>query len=259
LKKSETTITSVKVADGMGQVLVEQKDSKGESVEFKETILKAEKGKTPTKVEREYTKMQSTKDDKASDGPLQGKTVIIEKKGKSYEFTTKDGQKVDGPAAAALAKDFGKKDDENKELEKLILPKGAVKVGESWKIEMAKIVEVFNKEGALEVDAAKSTGTGTLVKAYKKDGRQFGDMKFKLEFPLQTAGKGKEQLKFAAGAKIVMDMTFDVCIDGTSENGVMTMKMLMTGNGSLAAAPGAVVAMNVRMEGRQEQQDASKK
>ena len=257
--RNETATTKVTVTDAGGQTIVDQKEVKGENAEYTETILAREAGKQPTKLERAYTKSQVTKEKETDDTPLQGKTVIITKKGDKYEFTYKGGEAVDGQAAAMLTKDFGKKSDTNAELEKLVLPKGAVKAGESWKIDMPKIITELSKQGAMEMDAAKSTGQGTLVKAYKKDGRQFGEMKFKLEMPLKTVGMGKEQLTFNPGAKIVMDMTLDACIDGASENGILKMKMVMSGTATNPNAPGVTVNLYVTADAVQTQADAKKK
>ncbi len=260
VKRNENTSSKVTVTDAAGQVLVDQREIKKAIMEYQETVLKREAGKQPSKLVREYTKAQTGKDDdKLEDTALQGKSVVIEKKGDKYSFTYKDGGEVEGSAEAALNKDFSKKSDTNAELEKLVLPKGPVKAGESWKIEMARIVTEISKQGAMELDAATSTGKGTFVKSYKKDGRLFGEMKFKMEMPLVTIGKGKEQLKFAAGAKIAMDLTFDVCIDGTSEAGSLKMKMLMTGDATIPSAPGAGASMHVMVDATQTQQEAAKK
>jgi hypothetical protein len=112
------------------------------------------------------------------------------------------------------------------ELEKLWLPKNAVAVGASWKIDMQKIVIKLANYGALELDAAKSTGQGTLVKAYKKDGRQFGEMEFKMEMPVVTVEQ--KLIKFEAGTKLVLEAKYDGCIDGTSEARSLTLKTNIT-------------------------------
>ena len=192
VRRNAATTTAVTVTDAMGQVLVDQKQRITEIDEYKETVHKRAAGKSATKLEREYTKVQNGKDDEFTNGPLQGKTVIIEKKGDKYVFTYKDGATVEDKAAAGLIKDFSKKTDKNSELERLVLPANAVKTGESWKIDMPKVAGELAKEGVMEVDADKSTGQGTLVKTYKKNGLQFGEMKFKMEMPIVTVGKGKE-------------------------------------------------------------------
>ena len=109
VKKSENTSTKVTIADGDGKVLVDQRESKTEIQEYKETILNREAGKSATKRQREYSKVQSGKDDKLEDGALQGKTVIIEQKADQFMFTYKDGEAVVGAAKAALLKDFNRK------------------------------------------------------------------------------------------------------------------------------------------------------
>jgi hypothetical protein len=258
VKKSDTTVTKVLVEDAGGGVLADQNETKGDTLEFKETTIKRAAGKSPTKLMREYVKAQSVKGDTAEDWGLQGKTVLIEKKDKQFHFTYKDGSQVEGKAAAALAKEFGKKSDTSKEIEKMILPQKAVNVGESWKIQMAKIVTELSKEG-MTLDATKATGKGTLVKAYKKNGRQFGEMRFSLDIPVATVGKGTATLTFAAGAKILMDLSLDACIDGSSDAGVMKMKMTMRGDATTKGAPGATVTLEVVANLSQTQTDLSKK
>ena len=235
IKKKETTTTNVKVTDGKGNLVADKKENKIEVQEYKETIIKRQGSKSPTKLERAYSKVQLTQDDETTDGPPNGKTVLIEKKGEKYTFTYKDGTEVTGKALEALAKGFDRKSDESAEIEKMVMPKGAVKVGQTWKIDMPKIVAELSKQGGMELDDAKSTGQGTLVKAYKKNGRQFGEMKFKMEMPVKSVGTGIQQLKFMAGAKIAMDFTLDGCIDGSADAGVMKMKMIMTGTADAGA------------------------
>jgi hypothetical protein len=122
---------------------------------------------------------------------------------------------------------------------------------------MPKIVNELSKQDAMVLDAAKSTGQGTLVKAYKKNGRQFGEMKFKMEMPVMTIGKGNQQLKFTAGAKIVLDLILDVCIDGTAETGSTKMKMNMTGTADVGG--GALATLNVTVDATQSQEETAKK
>jgi hypothetical protein len=141
----------------------------------------------------------------------------------------------------------------------MVLPGKAVSAGDSWKIDMTKIVTELAKQGEMELDSAKSKGEGKLVKSYKKNGALFGEMQFKMDMPIQTIGKGQKAMKFNDGAKITIDMTFNVCIDGTSEAGTLKMKMVMAGTATVPAAPGAVATMEVRMEGTQEQADVAKK
>jgi hypothetical protein len=254
VKKKDLTVTIVRVADANGNELFKSNETKEQNTEYTETILKREAGK-PTKWQRVYATDASTKDKDSKNGPLHGLTVIIEKKDGKFEFMNKAGDKLTDEAEKALAVHFSKKGEEEAEIEKMVLPTDPVMVGDSWKIDVSKIAKLLSKEG-LELDAAKSTGKGTLVKAYKKDGRQFGVMKFNMTLPLISAGKGKEMLKFNPGANILLNIDFDACIDGASENGTMKTKMFMKGN---ANVPNAMVTLDVVADGTQVHVDAPKK
>ena len=258
VNKISTTITKIKVSDAGGNVLADNSEAVKESRSFKETILKREAGKTPSKLLREYASATTSKNDEKKDSALNGLTVVIERKGAKYQFTTKDGAAVSEEAANALAKDFKQKSDEDAEFEKAVMPKNPVKVGESWKIDMAKPVAIFARSGGLEVFIDKSKGTGTLIKAYKKDGKQFGEMKFAMVMPVKSTGQGKEAMIFSDGAKIIVELTLDACIDGSSDTHTSKMSMSMSGNATVPNSPGVTVQLAVTMEGTQYQQEAKK-
>jgi len=261
ISKNSTATSKIKITDGKGNVVVDLTTVEGEKADFKETILKREGAKTPTKLEREYTKAEKSKDANTIDLELAGKTVVIEKKGDKYDFAFKGGAAVTGQALFALGKEFAKKSDSAAEIEKLVLPKNAVKPGDSWKLEMGPIVKELAKggEGEVALDATGATGSGTLTKSYKKDGKLFGVMQFKLDVPVNTIGKGQGLMKFEAGAKLVMDLNLDVCIDGTAEGGAMKMKLVLAGNASLAGLPGGSAVLSVVAEENVVYRDPPKK
>ena len=237
VKKNETTTAKVKLVDAQGNVLVDKDENKIEKTEYKETILKREGKKLPTKIERDYLQGQIIKDGKAEDLPLQGKTVLIEKTGSVYGYSFKGGAELTGAAAAMLKKEFSRKTDADPEWEKLLLPKTAVKPGDSWKLELGPIVKEIFKGGDAAGDEAKAEGTGTLLKAYNKGRKQYGIMQFKLEVPLTSVGKAPQQMKFTTGAKMLIEVNMDVCIDGTSESGTMKVQMNMVGSATLPQLP----------------------
>ncbi|MBI1831309.1 MAG: hypothetical protein HYR84_07665 [Planctomycetes bacterium] len=70
---------------------------------------------------------------------------------------------------------------------------------------------------------------------------------------------GYQLLKFGADAKITLDLTLDACIDGSSENGIMKLKMVMSGTATIPDAPGAMATLHVGVDATQTQQDATKK
>lgn len=259
VKRHEVLRSKVTVADGGGNVVLDQSETNHEVMEYSETLVKDGIGNAATEFLRSYTKAQTGKDEKLEDAGLQGKTIKIVKNGDGYSFTYKDGGKLEGRALEVLTKEFAKKSEENTNIERLILPQGPVKSGESWKLDMDKIITDLSTNAPLEVDATKAKGEGKLVKVYKKDARQFGVMTFKMDMPLKSIGKGQEQMKFGPDAKVALDITFDVCIDGTTETGTLTMKMLMIGNATIPNAPGTSASLNMTAEGTVTHQEITKK
>ncbi len=254
--KIVSVITKVKVEDGKGNVIVDKTDIKGEVSAYKETVQQRKGTKPATRLEREYTKCQLKNDDDTEELDLQGKTVIIEKKEDAYTYTYKGGKEVTGTAAALLAKEMTQKRDSSAELEKLMLPKAAVKPGESWKLDVAPILDNLFKGADMDFHAAKATGTGKLAKAYIKGGRQFGEIQYRLVVPLKSMGKVPTQRTFDEGAKMTFDLTMDVCIDGTSEAGTILARVSLIGT---STADDSIVRLDVRSVTNGTQAEPAKK
>jgi hypothetical protein len=239
VEKTETGTVTTKVTF-QGQ---SKEDTKKvtEATAFKDTVLKIDDKKHPTKVEREYTKAEKTADGKTEKLPLAGKTVVIEKKGDKFTFTYKDGEEVKGEAAEGLNKEFNK-NSQGDDLEKLLLPDKAVKVGDEWKLDGKAIAKLFSSGEDMEVDGDKSAGTGKLLKVYKKDDKTFGEIAVKLDLPIKTVGKGAQKLDADKGSKVTLNGTLDMCIDGGAANGTFKAKLQM----NIGAMPmGASVTVNV--------------
>jgi hypothetical protein len=218
-----------------GKVLQQMNEVKKDSAKYKEEILEGDGDKPPTKLRRAYDKAQSTgTDGKSKDLPYQGKTLLIEKKGGKTSFKIDGGDELDPKDVPNLVKEF-KKDDEAYKLQELFLPKNAVAVGETWKLNKDVVKKLLGNEDGIKSDVEKASATGKLVKAYKKDGKQFGVLQFDFEIPIQSAGG----LQFAQGAKATLNIVADVCIDGTADVGTMTGKFALKGD---ATAPGGIAA-----------------
>jgi hypothetical protein len=94
-----------------------------------------------------------------------------------------------------------------------------VRLNESWKLDAPALAADFEKGGRMEIDAAASTATAKLVKAYKRDGRQFGVVEVRLVFPLKALRIGPNKLPLLNGAKMMAEYTGDGCIDGSRHIG----------------------------------------
>jgi hypothetical protein len=255
IQKTETTTIKTKVSDAAGKELQNVTQKVVESATYKETILKCEPKKSPTLIERKYEKAQLTTDDKKTDLPYQGKTVVIEKKDGKFRFTV-DGKELPEADAAVLAKEFAKQSDDQTEIEKAILPKNPVKLNDSWKVDMAPLVKDAAKGGDMELDAARCKGTGTLLKAYKKDNKQYGEMKVVLTLGIKSLGKGEEKITAKDGAVATMELHLDACIDGSVNNGISKMVMDMDVKGS---AGGVQLSIVLQTKGEETRTELAKK
>jgi hypothetical protein len=264
--KQETEISSVKLEDPDGKVLQDKKEERIINEAYKETTLEREKGKRATKLRREYTKATVKVGKNETTLPYQGKTVLIEKKDGKYRFTIEGGEELTGKDAELLNKSFNKGDDsEDETLDKIILPQKPVKVNETWKIDPDALVKAFSKDTkqSFPLDKSKTGGTGKLVRAYKKDDKQFGVLDVKIDLPLKgefPIGRG-QNAPIQEGSKMTMRVEVDTCIDGTVSDAVANMSMEMDLIATIKGPDGKDYKMTIRstQKEKSEEKDLSKK
>jgi hypothetical protein len=221
---------------------------------YKETILEQEGKKRPTKLRREYEKAQVQAGGKAIDLPYHDKAVLIEKqKDNKYHFRIENGNELIGPDAQALEKEFnlGGAGDEKFDLEKHLLPRAPVRLNDTWKIDMEALAKDFTLNTNMEVDLTKASGSGQLKKVYDKDGRSFGELHIQVEMPLKSVpggAPGMPKLPLKAGSKASIDVTLNMCIDGTSLAGTLKGMMKMNMQGSVPLPNGAMANMTAVSE-----------
>jgi hypothetical protein len=221
---TETTKASFTVM-GMDQNQEQQAVSK--FVYTEEVLEKPAGAKRPTKLKRVYETAVINKKDEKEDLGLAGKTVLIEKSGDTYKITV-DGKELTGTAAVVLGKEFRK---EKEVTDEHFLPKTPVKVGDTWKIDMAPLAR--DAAGELDMDADKSSGKGKLIKVYDKGGHKFGTIEVTLDLAVnKLGGGGGQEVELKAGSKLTATAVMDVCIDGTTTGGTakMTVKGDFTGS-----------------------------
>jgi hypothetical protein len=165
----------------------------------------------PVKLKRTYEKYDVTRSGKdEAGGPPLNTPILIEKKGEKYQFTI-NNEPVKLSLAVQLAAEF---DQTGPRLEVALLPGKAVKAGETWKVDGAKIASWFGPAGKAVVDADKSVINAKLVKTYQQDQKQFGVLEFDGELVVAAFGQNAA-IKVKPGSKIGVKMTVDACIDGT--------------------------------------------
>ncbi|HZT83543.1 MAG TPA: hypothetical protein VFA26_25155, partial [Gemmataceae bacterium] len=241
-----------------------KEDAKQETkkVAYKATILeKPEGAQRPTKLTRTYEKARVTAGGKERTLPYEGKSVLIEKKGDRYQFKIEGGEELTGKDAEELNKEFNRKDNtDTEELKKLLIPKAPVAAGGTWKLDMAAVAKELSKGGGPVIDASKAKGTGKLVKAYRKDGKQYGVMEFDLDLPVTEMPIGPMTLPLEAGSKLTIRMTVDGCIDGTDFSYRMKGDLGMKLSGVLKKddTPVAKLFLDMRITGDESRKELAK-
>jgi hypothetical protein len=254
VKETKTESSSQKVTvTVMGQTQVKDEKAKATYVYIDEVIEKPEGQRKPTKLKRTYESAELTVGDKKQDLGLKGKTVLIEKKGDKYTFTT-DGKLLTGKTAELLTKEFSSKKQTGDED---FLPGKPVRVGETWKIDVAKVAGEL-AEGGMVIDEKKSAGSGKLVKVYEKGGKQFGVIEVTMDLLVSKLAAGPQEIPLKEGSKLSVGLSMDGCIDGSEATGggKMTMKGKLNGDFMVPGAGTAqmVVDVDLGMTGNTVQQ-----
>src|SRR5579885_3110599 len=228
----ETEVFRLKVIDDQGDTKEEKQEKTVKSHAFKETILEKPDGKRATRLRREYEKARVAKDGKERTLPYEGKTVLIEKKGDRYRFQIEGGKPLAGKDAEELNKEFNEFNIDTSKLDKLMVPEKPVAVGEGWEIDAAAVVkELLSGNEDIAVDVPRAKVTGKLVRAYRKDGKQFGVLEYMLDLPLKAFKVEDEKIPLLAGSKMFLKVEMDGCIDGSD----VTADVKVTGGMSVSA------------------------
>jgi hypothetical protein len=225
LHESTTTDeANTKITDPDGKVLQDKNDKRVTTQKYTETVLERAKGKRPTRLRRAYEKFEIKVGDDTTSPSFAGKTVVIEKqKDGKYHFTIEGGDELKGKDAEPLEKEFNrnpKSDEDPAAMVKLLLPATAVGIDETWKIDAKKFAELLSLDG-VPVDPTKAEGNGKLVKAYKKDGHQFGVLEYQIAMPLKGEfGSGDKKIPIQPGSNVVAQIKIDACIDASVDTGI---------------------------------------
>jgi hypothetical protein len=228
--KSEKVTNKITISAG-GKDQVREENVSSKMAYQDEVIERPADAKRATKLKRTYKTAELVKDNTAVELGLADKTVMIEKKGDKYEFTI-DGKAVSGPAAELLTREFGK---EKHLTEDEMFPKGPVKVGESWKIDGAKVAKELGETGMV-IDADKTTATGKLLRAYDKGGSKYGVLEITMEVAVTALKGGAQEITVKPGSKLTITLNADACIDGTQDAGKAKTTMKGDLQGSVAGA-----------------------
>lgn len=223
--KESTQVEAVTITGADGNVIEDKKKTTIDVNKYREEILEQSAGKRPTKVKRTYTEATRKVDGDYQKLAYHEKTVMIELKGDKYVFTV-DGKELSTEESTELAKNFDPKKPSDDEMDKMLLPGKAVGEGDSWELSAKELAKLFGEEDKLvkAMDIPKAKASGKLIKAYKKDGHQFGQVEFKIAIPLKAL-EGMHPCR--DGATIELSIAGEMCIDGSiaANSGTVSSKI----------------------------------
>ena len=185
-------------------VLMEEKKVAEEAKEYTEKVVEAgDKG--PDKFTRTFKKAVKGEEGNVSKLSYDGKTIVFERKGDKFEATPQAGDVEEKDLAELLKKVNNKSNEGN------LTPKDPVKVGDTWPLTKEALGSFLGelKDGA---DFDKLKGQGKLLKAYKKDGQQWGSLEIALSVPIRKFGP----LELEKTIPFDLKLTLDTPIDGSS-------------------------------------------
>jgi hypothetical protein len=227
------------IASKTSEALEDNQQSRVTSFKYRETMLERDPGeKDATRLRRHYEIAQVKEQDaEPAPLPIQGKTVLIEKLDDKHRFRFEDGRELTAKEAEELVDEFQNKAKPRLDLDELIA-RDTVRLGDTHQINPRLLVKVFTPlVGARLIDEFQPKGEWKLVRAYRKDERQYGVIELRITLPLQeltsfvrtkTKQPG-ERLFMKPGATLRIVLTVDGCIDAGTTDLTTKLNMFLDG------------------------------
>jgi len=238
IQQTKTQSGTVKVFDADGKLAREQKTDVLDEELFTRTVVDKGDGR-PKKFKQVFDRATYKNGDVSVPKPHQGYTLIYTLKDGKYEAGTDSETDLSAEYLAALGQRVN-----TPALEELVLPRKAVKAGESWAIDLKELARTFGEDTRL--NEAKSKGEARLVKVYDKDGKKFGVIEVKMALALTRLGKAMADPPLAADFR----GTLDLVIDGTGT--AAKVSLAGTIKGKLKTDTGMTVEMDSALTSEEE-------
>lgn len=180
------------------------------------------------KLRRGYGAARLTAPDKNVIMPYEGKIVDIEKVNDKYIFTI-DKKRLSAQDAGELETEFNKIKSSRTQGGWSVLANVKAKLDETFTFDAQPLLQDMDSAG-LEIAPGKVYAAARLQKVYEKDQRRFGSLLVHIEVPVKSMRQDATNLPLESGAKLVVQSTYDGCIDGTSHDATIKSIAHMNGN-----------------------------
>jgi hypothetical protein len=244
VRSSSKMTSSVTVKDADGNVVNEGKQQETTQEEYTETTV-AGGDKVPKTFKRSYRKARTDKGKGAVARGHEGKVIVFELKDGKYQVSAEGKEEVPAADLDRLAKSAN--DRLKEDIDTILVPDKAVKVGEGWTIPSKKLAAL----PLPGIDPLRSKGEAKLVKAYKKGGKQWGTLLI-----TATLGMRKlEKLELDPPGALVIEGTLDTPIDGSGVARRLNATLTFSGKGTVEEDGRRVsVDLRIRVEGKDERE-----
>ena len=221
---------------------------------FWQRVLEKPEDERPTKTLRGYGEARLTIMGETTVLPVEGKRVRVDRKGDKYGYTIdgvkEGGGKHDGLIRAELEDSLSMS---------AFLPSKPVKLKESYRFDGKPLARYLaGRVGEVEFDLSKLDGIGRLTEVSEKDGKPFAKLLTYLEIPIKSLSSDGKKFVMRKGDKMVVQVNFDICMDGSAHVGTVkvvpyisintvldvegqkvTVKMVYKGERNVTMKPGA--------------------
>jgi hypothetical protein len=205
---------------GGGKVLKEEKKAEIDDKDYVEKVLQGGQDK-PVKYSHAFKKAVKGDKNAPVEQSYAGKTIVFELKDGLYKVRAEGG----GVAEKDL-ETFAKNANRPKVGQEMYSDK-PVKVGEIWKVSKKGLVALMEGTPEEAIDLAKVVASGKLLKAYKKNGQQWGVIEVVAKGPMQKLGP----LPLTKPIDFQLKAVLETAIDGSSTAGEMKGQLSLRGRG----------------------------
>jgi hypothetical protein len=193
------------------KVLKQEKRVEVEERRYVEKVLALNAAKDkPAKYSHSFSKAVKGPKEAPANLLYAGKTVVFELMGEAYKVTSEGGVTEKDIA------EFTKRANKPK-MDQWVYAEKPVQVGESWKLSQKAIKVMMEDAPDDAIDMKSLVATGKLLKAYKKNGRQWGV----IEITAKGLAKKLGPLPLSKPIDFETKITLDTAIDGSTTAGEM--------------------------------------
>jgi hypothetical protein len=245
----------VQLANAGGEKFVDVLAKADVKTVFWQRVLEKPDGEPPTRVLRGYGEARLTLQGEKTILPFEGKHVRMERKGNKTSVV------IDGVKEGAGKHETLLRAEVVDSLSmSAFLPRKPVKLKESYRFDGKPLADYIRaRVKDVQFDLTKLDGIGRLTEVSEKDGKPFAKVVTYLEIPIKSVTADGKKYLMRAGDKMVMQINFDICMDGSTHVGTVkvvpyislnagveaegqkvTMKLVYKGERTVTIRPGVV-------------------